>query len=147
MKARIGKIARLPSQVREEVNVRLERSEPSPRLLAWLNALPAVRELLQRDFAGDPISKQNLSQWRRGGFQDWLVRRDFLADVRSTDADQAADVLAARYLSLIGNWDGKCTRDFEAKARVLTDLCRGVTELQREAHQSNQVRSNPGPAS
>ena len=38
MKTRNGKIARLPHHVREELNVRLERSEPSPQLPAWLEA-------------------------------------------------------------------------------------------------------------
>ncbi len=152
MKTRNGKIARLPHHVREELNVRLERSQPSPQLLAWLNALPAVREFVQREFGGEPVSKHNLSQWRLGGFQDWLTRRDFFADARNADdfvsgreegrekvlADQAATVLAARYAGLIGRWDGECTRDFEARARVLNGLCRGVAELQREAHKANR---------
>jgi hypothetical protein len=34
MKARNGKIARLTSHVREELNDRLERSQPGPSLLA-----------------------------------------------------------------------------------------------------------------
>jgi hypothetical protein len=46
---RNGKIARLPHDVREELNVRLERSEPSPQLLAWLNAMPVVRAFVQRE--------------------------------------------------------------------------------------------------
>jgi hypothetical protein len=152
MKARNGKIARLPHDVREELNVRLERSEPSPQLLAWLNALPAVRAFVQREFGGKPVSKQNLSQWRLGGFQDWLTRRDFFADARNADdflaeggkrrerlpADEAATILAARYAGLIVRWDGECTRDFEARARVLNGLCRGVAELQREAHKANR---------
>jgi hypothetical protein len=174
MKARNGKIARLPHDVREELNVRLECSEPSPKLLAWLNALPVVREFVRREFGGEPVSKHNLSQWRLGGFQDWLTRRDFFADTRKADdfaaereekpgrplADQAATLLAARYAGLIGHWDGKCTRDFEARARVLNGLCRGVAELQREAHQTNRDNfavetprekcetghSNPGPS-
>jgi hypothetical protein len=152
MKTRNGKIARLPHDVREELNVRLERSEPSPQLLAWLNALPAVREFVRREFGGEPVSKHNLSQWRLGGFQDWLIRRDFFADARNADdsmaerqegrekmlADQAATLLVARYAGLIGRWDGECTRDFEARARVLNGLCRGVAELQREAHKANR---------
>lgn len=152
MKTRNGKIARLPQEVREEVNLRLERSERSSQLLAWLNALPGVREFVQREFRGEPVSKHNLSQWRRGGFQDWLTRRDFFADARFADdfvadrregrekvlADQVATVMAARYAGLIGRWNGECTRDFEAKARVLNGISRGIVELQREAHKANR---------
>jgi hypothetical protein len=76
MNARNGKIARLPRSVREELNERLERSEESPQLLDWLNALPEVKKVLKSDFAGAPISKQNLSEWRQGGFQEWLARQD-----------------------------------------------------------------------
>jgi len=166
MKSRNGKIARLPHDLREELNQRLERSERSPDLLAWLNALPAVREFVRKEFAGEPVSKHNLSQWRRGGFQDWLTRRDFFADARNADifvakrdesekvlADRAATVLAPRYTVLLGRWDGECTGDFEARARVLNGLCRGVAELQREAHKANrdnflmeQLRENQAPS-
>jgi hypothetical protein len=148
VKTRNGKIARLPQNIREELNVRLERSERSPQLLAWLNALPEVREFVQREFGGEPVSKHNLSQWRLGGYQDWLTRKSFFDDARNAEdfaaesgevrknvmANQAATVLAARYAGLMMRWDGECTRDFEARARVLNGLARGVVQLQREAH-------------
>jgi hypothetical protein len=76
MNTRNGKIGRLPRDIRRELNQRLERSEQSPQLLGWLNALPEVQEIVKNDFAGAPISKQNLSQWRLGGFQEWLARQD-----------------------------------------------------------------------
>ena len=80
MNARNGKIARLPRPVRNELNDRLECSEPSPQLLDWLNALPEVKGVVQNHFDGVPISKQNLSQWRQGGFQEWLARRSLCED-------------------------------------------------------------------
>jgi len=152
IKTRNGKIARLPQSVREELNQRLERSERSPQLLAWLNALPEVQEFVQRECGGEPVSKQNLSRWRLGGYQDWLTRRDFFDDARTAEdfatesgeasksalADHAATVLAARYAGLLVRWDGKCAKDIEDKARVLNGFCRGITELQREAHRANR---------
>lgn len=147
MRTRHGKIARLPRALRLQLNQRLERSEPGPQLLAWLNALPEVQELLQQDFAGEPISKQNLSQWRRGGFQDWLAREDLLAAAQNMEdfdeesagtptelIDRVTTVLAARYASLLGRWDGECTPEFESKARVLNNLCRSITHLQEQMH-------------
>lgn len=75
MRTRNGKIARLSLPVREQLNDRLERCESSARLLPWLNALPETRALVQKEFAGVPINKQNLSQWRRGGFQEAMAWR------------------------------------------------------------------------
>jgi hypothetical protein len=153
MNARNGKIARLPRSVRHQLNERLERSEPGPRLLAWLNALKEVKKVVQNDFAGVPISKQNLSEWRQGGFEEWLARRDLREDARDLTelaeemddedsqmvlADDVAQVLAARFGSLIANWNGEVDAKFEAKSRVLNRLCRSVVQLQRGMHRSRQ---------
>ncbi len=153
MNARNGKIARLPRSVRHELNERLERSEQSPQLLDWLNALPEARKIVQNDFAGVPISKQNLSEWRQGGFEEWLARRNLCEDARDLTelagemddedsqmvlADDVAQVLAARFGSLIANWNGEVDEKFEAKSRVLNRLCRSVVQLQRGMHRSNR---------
>ena len=68
---RIGKIARLPKDLREQLNRRLQDGEPGKRLLDWLNALPRIQEILAAQFGGRSITKQNLSEWRRGGYLDW----------------------------------------------------------------------------
>lgn len=160
MRTRNGKIARLPQAVREELNQRLERSESSTTLLAWLNALPEARALVEAGFHGTAVSKHNLSQWRRGGYQDWLMRRDFFSDVRNVDdfaaeqqlqpsdqrfVDHTATVLAVRYGNLVLNWDGKCTENFKANAQLLNGICRGVVQLQREAKKT--APSHPVAAS
>jgi hypothetical protein len=41
--ARVGKIARLPLEAREELNRRLVNDELGGSLLRWLNELPAAR--------------------------------------------------------------------------------------------------------
>jgi hypothetical protein len=153
MNARNGKIARLPRCFRDQLNERLERSEESPQLLAWLNALPEVKKVLQKDFAGVPISPQNLSQWRQGGFQEWLARRDFCEEIREVGqladdimteyasgvlADDAAIVLAGRLAIFIGRWNGEVDDQFEAGARVLNGLCRSVVQLQRGMHRAKR---------
>jgi hypothetical protein len=153
MSARNGKIARLPRPVRNQLNERLERSEESPQLLEWLNALPEAKEVVQRDFAGVPISKQNLSEWRQGGFEEWLARRNLCEDARDLTelagemddedsqmvlVDDVAQVLAARFGSLIANWNGEVDDKFEARSRVLNRLCRSVVQLQRGMHRSKR---------
>ena len=68
-----GKIARLPRNIRDELNHRLDDGEPGGRILAWLNALPAVPAA---GLGGRGINAQNLSNWRKGGFQDWLKQQE-----------------------------------------------------------------------
>ena len=86
---RKSKIARLPRSIRDELNHRLDNGEPGLRLVEWLNHLPEAKEILARDFRGHRITPQNLSEWRRGGYRDWLAQQeraatlqDFLADAK-----------------------------------------------------------------
>ena len=154
MRTRNGKIARLPYEIREQLNQRLERSQPSPKVLEWLNALPEVQEVLKEDFDGEPVSRQNLSQWRQGGFEEWQARRDLCLgsedlvhcaqemDEHTDDelADVSATVLAGRLGCLIANWDGEVTEEFEAKSRILNRMCRSVVHLQKGARERNRER-------
>lgn len=79
MPARHGKIARLPVAIREDLNRRLHESQTTgAALVAWLNSLPEVRASLQTHFHNKPIREQNLSEWRQGGYQDWLQQQDRL---------------------------------------------------------------------
>ena len=57
---RNGKVARLPDEVREEVNQKLRDGLAYPAIAEHLAAL------------GHPgVSTQNLSAWFQGGYQDW----------------------------------------------------------------------------
>ena len=73
-KARTGKIGRLPLAIRDEVNRRLRENVPGPKIIAWLHTLPEVLTVLDEYFREEPISPQNLSEWRQGGYQEWLAR-------------------------------------------------------------------------
>lgn len=92
---RNGKIARLPRVIREELNQRMDDGETAEKILPWLNRLPEVKSTMAAQFAGAAINKQNLSEWRLGGHQDWLRHRqacEFLGQVRerAEDLDQEA---------------------------------------------------------
>jgi len=94
MKTRNGKIARLPREIREQLNRRLENGWRGDRLVKWLNDLPAVKEVLRAEFHGRAISGQNLSQWREGGYADWLRHQGTQEQIRwvverSEDMDKA----------------------------------------------------------
>jgi hypothetical protein len=90
IKSRTGKIASLPEIVREELNFRLIDGAKGPELLPWLNSLPSVRDVLERQFGGRDINHQNLSAWRAGGFRDWMFRREILMATLEAKARSAA---------------------------------------------------------
>lgn len=68
---RRGKIALCPRHIREEICRMLDDGRQGPEILAWANAQPEVQALLMEKFEGEAISDNNLSQWFKGGFQDW----------------------------------------------------------------------------
>jgi hypothetical protein len=74
--ARLGKIARLPREVREQLNVRLDNGELGTQLVEWLNGLPEAQTILAAQFGGRPINEQNLTEWKQGGYQDWLRHQE-----------------------------------------------------------------------
>jgi len=168
---RTGKIARLPHQLRDQLNQRLHNGEPGVDLIKWLNALPEVQALLAEHFNGVPISPQNLSEWNNGGFLDWLTTQELLEDAREfaanttelpgfTDghlADCLAHAITARYAVLLGKMplDGPINPDLLARFNLLHRLDRHVARLQRrtdrarkerQAEAQAERRSQPTPA-
>jgi hypothetical protein len=93
---RTGKIARLPKSIREELNRRIENGEKGLRLVDWLNAQPEVQAVLHEHFGGRPIKHQNFSDWKHGGYQDWLncAKAGELARELATEPESLADTPA-----------------------------------------------------
>jgi hypothetical protein len=152
-RARHGKIGALPADIRSELNRRLERGEGGPELLAWLNGLPEVVEILKDNFGGLPINKQNLSAWRKGGYLEWQTRQELTEaaaaltqgarEVTQTFsarelADNLAITVAAQFARLLNRWDGEPDPKFEAKLQILRRLTRDVVQLQRSIHQADK---------
>ena len=79
---RKGKIARLPSDIRHQLNSRIDDGEPGKDLVTWLNGLDRMRQILAREFGGRPVSEQNLSEWKQGGFLDWRHEMESCARLR-----------------------------------------------------------------
>src|SRR5829696_6530088 len=69
---RKGKIARLPKNIRDELNRRLSDGELGTALVGWLNSLPEVQRIVANEFSGRPVRTQNLSEWKQGGYEEWL---------------------------------------------------------------------------
>ncbi len=78
---RTGKIARCPPEIRDEVCRRLHDGQPASKILPWLNAQPEVLRVLDEYFREEPVTPQNLSEWRAGGYADWLRRRERVAQI------------------------------------------------------------------
>ena len=76
MKTRTGKIARLPKDIRDQLNQQIEDGIIGHAVLSWLNALPEVQKILAEHFGGRPVSHQNLSEWRHGAYAEWAATRD-----------------------------------------------------------------------
>ena len=143
--ARIGKIARLPLDTREELNRRLANGELGGSLLRWLNELPAVRDMLEYCFGGAAITKQNLSEWRKGGFREWKMRLELFSnpekvaaqaqEIREVSGDKLthnlATVLAGQYAVVMRRWFAYPTQEVEARLRVLHALCVDIVALRR----------------
>ena len=73
---RRSKIAGLPHVIREQLCARMLDGQQGPELLPWLNELPETKAMLAARWEGDPISASNLTDWRLGGYQDWLKKRE-----------------------------------------------------------------------
>ena len=142
---RNGKIARLPRHIRHSLNSRLDNGEQGKDLVDWLNALPDVQSALAADFEGRPISEQNLSEWKQGGFRDWQLQQQTCDRVRSLielsdDLDGAADeqhiperlasVLAAE-LAAETRQLLDATTDPKERWRYLSDALRQVNALRQ----------------
>src|SRR5579864_6790830 len=153
MKTRNGKIARLPRAIRHQLNRRLDDGDPGQLLVGWLNGLPEVRHTLAEHFAGRPITEQNLSEWKAGGFQEWLDQQTALElagrIAENTDelaaaaggplTDKMALWVAARYLVTIQKLEAAGADD-EAVWKRLRGLCRDVVALRRGDHHAERLK-------
>ena len=88
---RTGKIARLPRQIRCELNARLDNGEDAQPLLGWLNHQPEVQALANGQPGGSPVTEPDLSEWKQAGYQQWLRHREACDVVRDL-AEQAGDL-------------------------------------------------------
>jgi hypothetical protein len=141
---RNGKIARLPKAVREQLNQRLENGEPGTALVEWLNSLPEVQGVVAAEFGGVAVRDQNISQWKQGGYRDWLMQQETLemaqrifddgAELKEVmqgaPAEKMAVWVAARYLVRAKRLEGQDPGEEEVWKR-LREFCKDVVGLRR----------------
>src|SRR5579871_2025008 len=144
---RKGKIARLPYEVREELNRRLRDGKSGPGLLDWLNEHRECKKVLAEEFESRPITKQNLSEWKKGGYEDWLRKEESRQNVRAL-AEEAEELerdagdgkIADRLATVLEAELVAATRQLkdvaEPKERWVRfkDISRELYRLRREDH-------------
>ncbi len=147
---RNGKIARLPRSVRERLNHRLCDGEEGKRLVAWLNGLPEVKAVLAVDFGGKPIREQNLSEWKKRGYRDWIAHQEALElaeklaeDAIEWDAKNRAPLTDTLALWLASRYAMATRRVAETEGiegwRILREMCADVAELRRGDHSAQRL--------
>src|SRR6266851_8556363 len=123
--SRFGKIGRLPLDIREQLNRRLQDGEIGRELVVWLNSVPEVQAVLKAEFGDRPVNEPNLSDWRTGGYEDWLVHQDTMQQVNQLVANAKelggasntplsellATCLAARYVVELSRLTAKAPRE------------------------------------
>jgi hypothetical protein len=90
---RKGKIARLPKATRDMINHMLDDGLPYPVIIEELGE------------AGEGLNTQNLTNWKQGGYQDW-VKNQQLIERAKVQVESATELL-----SEIGHVDVKTIYD------------------------------------
>lgn len=141
-----GKIGSLPAHLREEVNRRLHDGRTGREICDWLNALPEVLIILDERWGEQPITAQNLSEWKGGGYQIWLRNREKSEHLRRltdwayslTDQVAVEKLTGAAQAIMAGNLlEVMETMDSE-EAMGLIDALAGVT-LSVDRTQKNEI--------
>ena len=151
--SRNGKIARLPRQVREELNQRLADGEIGRQLVDWLNALPEVQAVLAAHFGARPITDANLTLWKQGGFEDWLRHEETRAWAsqfveESVDPEDAAggsrlaERVAVPVLMQLARLLEKATAtdDLAEQRKTIFGVSQELARLSRTDHDARRVR-------
>jgi hypothetical protein len=150
---RLGKIARLPREIREELNVRLQNGEVGTLLVEWLNGLPAVQVVLKAKFDGRAVSPQNLSEWKQGGYEDWVRHQEncafaaMLAEMSGDLEKEAGETrLEERLVAPLVMALARLLREAEEspdaaeRQKTILDVGRQLSQLRRESLQAERVR-------
>jgi len=95
---RNGNIARLPKNLRDLINQSLLDGVPYRQIIKRIQDAGLPRQsgptpgLPRQSEATAGISPQNISQWRKGGYKDWLIEQQWREDTR-TRHEAATDLI------------------------------------------------------
>jgi hypothetical protein len=153
--ANLGKISRLPAEIRNEVCLRLHNGETSATILPWINALPETAHIVAEYFDGMPITPQNLSEWKSGEFNKWLSRREKISNLKELSrfaaklsesggnlASGSAAIIAGKILEIIDelNIDTSDPEKLAQLARAITSLQSGELAAQKLRNENIKLK-------
>jgi len=152
-RSRTGKIARLPQAIRQRLNERLADGEPHQILVAWLNEHAVVRERLDRFHGGRPITEQNLSDWKAGGFRDWErhqetrgMLREFLSESEELSAELGEEELLERATTSVAFVlmrlfnEALATESGPEQRQAVLQIGRELNRMRRVSHERQRVQ-------
>lgn len=150
---RLGKIARLPRDIREQLNIRLSNGEVGRELVEWLNHLPETQTVLAAYFGRRPINDQNLTEWKQGGYEDWLRQQEDCAharilveNARDLEKEAGAIRLEERLAAPMALALARLIREFDQpnneleKQKTLLNVARELTQLRHASYCAERVR-------
>jgi hypothetical protein len=150
----IGKIGRLPQDIRNQLGQRIEDGLPGTEIVHWLNSLPDVQQVLKDHFGGRPITEQNLSEWKQTGHPEWLRRQEArlaaLQLIEDSDewesasddrpmSDRLATVLSVEMVRLAMTLLEQET-DPEKRWQRLCAVHQVLSQMRRDDHRALQMR-------
>ena len=115
--SRKGKVARLPTEIRDQVNLRLRDNVAYPQIVEFLteNGFPGFNEM-------------NISNWRHGGYREWETKQLWIEKIKN----------AHKILS--GN---KGPKSEEENLTVAASLLFSLLTEANVAHLGDSLESNP----
>jgi hypothetical protein len=151
---RVGKIAKLPLHIRDTLNTRIRDGETGKTLVEWLNSQDDVKHVLHLEFEDRPINEQNFSDWKAGGYQDWLRHAEsseILEDIIERHDELDWEIDGKDISHCLANWLSTefvrlahqlLEEDLDPHKRweIMRQLLRELSHLRRDEHSA--IRAN-----
>jgi hypothetical protein len=111
-----------------------------------------VRDRLDEHFDGRPITEQNLSEWKQGGFKDWqrhqetrALARDFLAEAEELEEEIGDTPLTDRLSETVALALARLLREAvngekgPGQRMAILEIAREFARLRRQDHQTERL--------
>jgi hypothetical protein len=115
------------------------------------STLPEVQAIMAAEFGGKPITEQNLSEWKQGGYRDWLAKQEALEiaerlreDATEWSANGRAPLTNTLAFWLVARYALATRRVAETGGRegwrLLREMCNDVVELRKGDHTAERLQ-------